>query len=73
VVDSICLNGQISPVETEVNRQGRKLHVKFDRPATQGMLMDVEDSVLLVTGNLEDGTTFQGQDTIKIVQAAGKK
>ena len=68
VVDSIHLNGQISPVETEVNKQGRKLHVKFDRPETQGMLMDVESpALLIVTGSLEDGTTFQGQDTIKIV------
>ena len=77
VVDSIRLNGQngqISPVETEVNKQGRKLHVKFDRHGTQGMLMDVEGSVLLVvTGNLEDGTAFQGQDTIKIARANGKK
>jgi predicted outer membrane repeat protein len=67
VVDSIRLNGQISPVETKVNKQGRKLHVKFDRPGTQGMLMDVESPALLtVTGSLEDGTTFQGQDSIKI-------
>ncbi len=74
VVDSIRLNGKISPVETEVNKQGRKLHVKFDRHGTQGMLMDVEGSVLLkVTGNLEDGTAFQGQDTIKIARANGNK
>jgi hypothetical protein len=74
VVGSICLNDQISPLETE-NEQGQKLHVKFDRSAVQDMLNDAQSPVLLtVTGDLEeDGQTFQGQDTIKIVQANGKK
>jgi len=68
VVDSIRLNDQISPVETKVKKHGRKLHVKFDRPAIQDMLNDAQSPALLtVTGSLEDGTTFHGQDTIKIV------
>jgi hypothetical protein len=74
VVDSIRLNDQISPVETKVKKHGRKLHVKFDRSATQDMLNDAQSpALLIVTGSLEDGTTFQGQDTIKIVEKGKKK
>jgi len=74
VVDSIRLNDQISPVETKVKKHGRKLHVKFDRPAIQDMLNDAQSPALLtVTGSLEDGTTFEGQDKIKIVGRDRKK
>lgn len=67
-VDSIALNSEIKPVLVRAFRRCRKLFAIFKRAEMQDMLSGAEGSVLLiVTGNLEDGTPFQGEDTIKLV------
>jgi len=67
-VDSIALNSQIRPVLVRAFGRWRKLFAVFSRSELQDMLAETEGSVLLtVTGNLVDGTPFEGQDTIKVV------
>jgi hypothetical protein len=44
---------------------------KFSRPALQQILLDLEtptDVELLVSGRLNDGTFFEGTDTIKLIE-----
>jgi len=67
-VDSITLNSQIRPVLVRAFGRWNKLFAVFKRSEVQEMLSDSEGSVLLtVGGNLEDGTPFEGRDTIKVV------
>jgi hypothetical protein len=41
--------------------------VKFDRSAVQGMLSPGESVLLVITGELYDGTKFQGSDVIRVI------
>jgi len=45
-----------------------ELMVKFSRSAVQGLLGTADEAELTVTGELADGTPFEGADTIKVVQ-----
>jgi len=69
VVDSIALNDEVKPVriKTPKRKHKKKLLVAFSRSQVQDLLADAGSSALLtITGSLQDGTTFQGQETIKI-------
>jgi hypothetical protein len=69
VVDSIALNDEVKAVRVKnpKRKHKKKLHVAFNRSEVQDLLADAGRSALLtVTGSLQDGTTFQGQETIKI-------
>jgi hypothetical protein len=67
-VDSIALNSEIKPVLVRAFGRWRKLFAIFRRSELQDMLSGAGGSALLiVSGNLEDGTLFQGEDTIKVV------
>jgi len=71
VADSITLNDEVKAVQIKTSKRKhmKKLHVAFNRSQVQDLLADAGNSALLtVTGNLQDGTTFQGQDTIKIAR-----
>jgi hypothetical protein len=69
VVDSIALNDEVKAIRIKIpkRKHKKKLHVAFNRSQVQDLLADAGRSALLtVTGSLQDGTTFQGQETIKI-------
>jgi len=68
-VPSIRLNDSIAPAWSNIDRKARKLlFVKFDRSEVQQMLQDTREisATLTVTGKLNDGTDFEGQDTIRL-------
>ncbi|MHC4722505.1 MAG: choice-of-anchor Q domain-containing protein, partial [Planctomycetota bacterium] len=77
IVDSVKLNDTLTPVRTEINEDDQKMLVKFDRSLTQNMLSDdpdVQDTALMtITGSLQGGPDFEGDDTIKIVETGSKK
>lgn len=70
---TIKLNDEISPVSRKINQKKQNLLVKFDRFDIEQMLDGVTENPveLSVTGQLADGTFFEGSDTITIVQNGG--
>jgi len=78
-VSTIMLNDQV-PAELHPTEIGdydadgiADLMVKFGRSAVQAIL-EVGDAVeITVTGELTDGTLFEGNDTIRVIDKGGKK
>jgi hypothetical protein len=68
VVDSITLNGEVKPTTAKPFRfSKKKLFVVFNQSEVQSTVSDSQcTATLIVTGSLQDGTTFRGQETIKI-------
>jgi len=71
-VSTVKLNGEVS-AESEPTAIGdydsdgiTDLMVKFDRTAVQGLLQ-IGDVEITVTGELNDGTPFEGSDTIRVI------
>ena len=74
IVGSVKLNNELTPVRIQISEDDQKMLVKFDRSLTQEMLSDAENAAsLTVTGSLEGGPDFAGDDTIKIVKTGSKK
>lgn len=69
VVGSIRLQGTISPASTSV-RKGKMLVAKF--PTTELGLQAGDVLELKVTGQLGDGASFEGSDSITVVHKGGK-
>jgi len=76
-VDSVSLEGLLEVQQSDI--QDGMLMVKFDREDLAAYLevvlgvvppVDVE---LMVTGNLTDGTPFEGRDTIRVIDKGGGK
>jgi parallel beta-helix repeat protein/predicted outer membrane repeat protein len=66
--DSILLEDEIEPERVWLLR--RFAVAKFSRPALQGLLTDIETPTtieLLVSGQLNDATPFEGTDTIRVI------
>jgi len=56
--------------------EGETPMVKFSRSALQQILAELDTPVkaeLLVTGQLTDGTIFEGTDTITVIDKGGKQ
>jgi len=71
--ESIVINGQSKAVWCNTDQKANKLLVKFDRFENQQLLKDFEDSVqLTISGELIDGTSFEGSDTIRLLTKKGK-
>jgi len=74
--DTIFLNKEIKPVSYTTDEKANKLVAKYDRKDLQQFLnlkKDLESSVkLTITGELIDGTSFEGSDTIKVLLKKGK-
>jgi len=72
--NSVLLEEEI-PAERLV-LEGETLMVKFSRSALQQILAELDtpaEAELLVTGQLTDGTIFEGTDTITVIDKAGKQ
>jgi len=74
-VDSVSLEGLLDVQQSEI--QDGVLMVKFDRQdlaayleVVLGVVPPVEVE-LVVTGNLTDGTPFEGKDTIRVIDEGG--
>jgi len=72
-VSTIILDGQV-PAESkptaiaDYDSDGiADLMVKFSRSAVQGIIGTAEQVELTVTGELSDGTLFEGKDTIRVI------
>jgi len=68
-IPSIRLNDSIEPERSNIDQEEQKVLVKFNRGEIQQMLLDTREisATLTVTGRLNDGTDFEGQDTIRLV------
>ena len=78
-VSTIKLNNQV-PAESHPTGIGDEdddgvpdLMVKFDREAVQKILQAGDEVDITVTGELKDETSFEGSDTIRVIDKGGKK
>jgi predicted outer membrane repeat protein len=69
--NSILLEGEIEADTVEVDVERQVVTAKFGREDVQPIL-EVGDVKLTITGRLMDGTVFEGTDTIKVIDKAGK-
>ena len=76
-IDRIFLEGLLAVQHSDI--QDRILMVKFDRQDVIAYIESVletvppDDVILTVTGELEDGISFEGSDTIRIIDSGSKK
>ena len=70
--NSVLLEGQIKPERFWLTEDNQIAIAKFDREQVQAILT-VGDIKLTITGYFIDGIPFEGTDTIKVINKAGKK
>jgi len=70
--NSVFLEGEIEPESFRVDEEEQVAIVRFSRSEVQGILAPGEVE-LTVSGELTDGTRFEGADTIRVIDKSGKK
>ncbi|MHC4110479.1 MAG: choice-of-anchor Q domain-containing protein [Planctomycetota bacterium] len=70
--DSILLECEIEPESLLVDEQQQVATARFSREDVQTILEE-GDIELTITGRLNDGTVFEGTDTIKVIDKIGRK
>jgi predicted outer membrane repeat protein len=67
--ETLKLNGKVEPARINIDNEQQKMTVKFSYYKVRDMLdPDQTSASLILTGELNNGTNFEGSDTIKIVQ-----
>ena len=69
--NSVFLEVEIQAEQLHINEQEQVAIAKFVRGEVQSIL-DISDVELKITGRLTDGALFEGTDTIKVIDKAGK-
>ena len=69
---SVLLNGEVTPGWYMVHETRQMLKVKFKRSKVQDIL-NVGQVELTISGELIDGTKFEGTDTITVIDKGNKK
>lgn len=72
VPESILLNGVVAPNKCRVHKAKQMLIAKFYRSEVQA-IVEPGEVELTVSGELTDGTKFEGADTITVIDKGGKK
>ena len=70
--NSVFLEGEIGADRFSVDEQEQFALARFDRSDVQGILAPGKVE-LTVSGELTDGTRFEGTDTIRVIDKGGKK
>ena len=70
--NSVFLEGEINPHRFWLTEDQQIAVAKFTREDVQSIL-DIGEVELTITGRLTDGIVFEGADTIKVIDKAGKK
>jgi len=70
--NSVLLEDEIQPDEFSADEQKQVAVLRFNREELRDIL-NVGRAELTITGRLTDGTIFEGTDTIKVIDKAGKK
>ncbi len=70
--ESILLNSEVAPDRCRVHKAKQMLIVRFNRSEVQA-IVDPGAVELTVSGELTDGTKFEGADTITVIDKGGKK
>ena len=71
-VIGLFLEGQIQPEQFTIDEQQQVATARFTREDVQPIL-EVGDINLKITGRLTGGILFEAEDTIKVIDKAGKK
>jgi len=69
---SLLLKGQIQPVQFWVHEKRQVAMVRFNQSEVQGIL-DIGEIELAITGQLSDGTLFEGTDVIRVIDRGSVK
>ena len=76
---SILLDGVIAPQKSKVAEEEGVLKVSFNKPEVIAYLSSLElpqmpaQVTLTITGSLNSGETFEGSDTIRVINKGKKK
>jgi hypothetical protein len=65
-IDSILLQNQLKPEKHDID--GDTLILKFNRKALQALLEPGQEVVIEITGNFNDGLSFYGTTTIRVIR-----
>ncbi|MHC4676334.1 MAG: choice-of-anchor Q domain-containing protein, partial [Planctomycetota bacterium] len=70
--NSVFLEDEFQTESLKVDEEQQVAMARFSRSEVQGIL-NAGDTELTITGQLTDGTVFEGTDVIRVINKAGKK
>jgi len=70
--NSVLLEGEIQAESLWLDEEEQVAIAKFSRSAVQGIL-NIGRVKLTITGQLADGTIFEGTDVIRVIDKGGRK